>query len=443
MTLAADAHPDAFSAAHAVVAGRASGDLAHARERGLARFVTLGLPSVRDEEWRWTPVTQLARIPFEAAPAAGEPGAASLARHAIASAGPRVVLVNGRAASAHAVPPAAADARAGVRVEGLATALAERRREASSALFRLVGAATEGAFPSLNAALLEDGAFVHVPAAHDVTAPIQVLALVAASEGPIVSSPRLVIVLEENARATVIETHAGAENDSLSNAVVEIELAAGASLEHIHVQAHGEQAHHVATTRVRVARDATYRSHVVSLGARLSRHDLSVELAGEGARCELFGLSLLGGSQHADHHTFVDHAVPHGSSEQVYEGAYAGTSRGVFSGAVLVRRHAQRTEAHQKNRNLILSDGALVDSKPQLEILADDVRCTHGATIGQIEDDTLFYLRARGIGEQDAREMLVRGFLQEQVSRIACEPARADIERRVSARLLDLELARS
>lgn len=436
MTLAAET--TAFRKVHEEVARRADDGLGSVREAAFEAFERAGLPTTRLEAWRSTPTSALGKIPFHApvarpssSPAAHE---MSLSGHQ----GIRIVLVNGRFAPELSRLATLPD---DVKVASLAAARRERRAEIDALLFSLVSSREAGAFPALNAALFEDGTWVSVPKGLALETPIQVIHVADAAGEPVLCSPRLLVTLGENAQATIVETHGGRAGESLTNAVAEIALAPGAVLEHVQVQIQAPSAFQVATTSVRVDRAATYRSHVFSLGARLSRHDLNVELAGEGASTELYGLSLLGGTQHADHHTFVNHAVPHGSSNQVYDGAFGGASRGVFNGAVRVAPHAQKTDAHQKNRNLILSADALVDSKPELEIHADDVKCTHGATIGQLEESQLFYLLARGIDPAEARAMLVRGFVQGQVDRVRHEATRVDIAARVHARIAEIDAA--
>ena len=436
MTLAAET--TAFRRAFEAVRSRAHDGMQPVRDAAFAAFEARGLPTTRQEAWRSTSVAQLGKIPFHAPEdrTASSPAAQEMSLSGYE--GLRIVLVSGRFApemSRLATVPA------GVRIESLAAALRERPQETGARLLSLVGAEDAGAFPSLNAALFEDGALITVDPGVVVSRPIHVVHVADAAGEPVLCSPRLLVSLGEGAQATIVETHGGRAGESLTNAVTEIDLGPGSVLDHVQLQIQAPGAWHVSTTRARVARSATYRSHVFSLGARLSRHDLWVGLAGEGASAELNALSVLAGSQHADHHTFVDHASPHCTSNQVYEGAYGGASRGVFHGAVRVAPDAQRTAAHQKNRNLIVSDDALVDSKPELEIHADDVKCTHGATIGQLDEDHLFYLRSRGLDAREARRMLVRGFLQGQVDRLRNDELRADIGARVLARIADMEIA--
>lgn len=413
---------------HAHAADLAASPLRRRREAEFERFLELGFPTTRMEDWRFTSIAPIAQASFIACTEVRDPSVAAPFLLPELG-GARIVLVNGRSVPSLAVP----STQDGVTVEGLAVALEERRPLLDLNLARLAKSDCH-AFVALNTAFLADGALVHVARGTVVEEPIHIVSVMASDAGSVAAHPRILVVLEEGAQATIIETHAGAGEGCFSNVVTEVALGAGAVLDHSHVQRQPVSSFHVASTVARLSRDAALTSHVFSLGARLSRHDLSIQLAAEGASCVLNGLSFLAGSQHADHHTFVDHAVPHGSSDQLYKGVYAGRSRGVFTGRVAVREDAQKTVAHQKNRNLLLSGEALVDTQPQLEIRADDVRCTHGASIGQLDDDQLFYLRSRAIGEIDARRMLTAAFASEIVDRARPSALRSELQRLLAER---------
>jgi Fe-S cluster assembly protein SufD len=412
---------------HACAAELAASPLRRQRETAFERFLALGFPTTRMEDWRFTNLAPIAKASFACSIEPVDPAIAG--PFLPFPGGARIVLVNGQHVPSLAVP----STHDGVRVESLAVALSERLPLLDLNLARHASF-DRNAFVALNTAFLADGALVHVPRGTVIEEPIHIVSITTSKAGNVATHPRILVVLEEGAQATIVETHAGAGEGCFSNVVTEIALGAGAVLDHSHVQCQPASAFHVASTVARLSRDASLTSHVFSLGARLSRHDLSVELAAEGAGCALNGLSFLSGSQHADHHTFIDHAVPHGSSDQLYKGVYAGRSRGVFTGKVAVRENAQKTIAHQKNRNLLLSRDALVDTQPQLEIRADDVRCTHGATIGQLDDDQLFYLRSRAIGEADARRMLTAAFAAEIVDRVKPAALRAELQRLLAER---------
>jgi Fe-S cluster assembly protein SufD len=242
------------------------------------------------------------------------------------------------------------------------------------------------------------------------------------------SHPRTLVVAERGSQARIIETYAGPENETyLTNAVTEVSLEDGAIVEHYKMQRESEQAFHVGRVFTRQARDSQFASYSFSLGGALVRTDIDVHLAGEGSSCGLYGLFLGHGSQHVDHHTVIDHAVPRCSSRELYKGILDGRARGVFFGTVIVRPDAQKTDAQQTNKNLLLSKEALVESTPRLQIEADDVRCKHGSTTGQLDATALFYLRSRGIGEAQARTLLTYAFAADVVERITVAPLRRSL----------------
>jgi Fe-S cluster assembly protein SufD len=275
-----------------------------------------------------------------------------------------------------------------------------------------------------------------VPAGVVVESPIHLLFVTVTRDAAPVIQPRSLIVLDRASQATVIETYAAVSAETyLTNATTRCILGAGASLDHHRVQQESERAFHVGATDARQARDSRFASTSIVLGGRLVRNDVRVRLEAEGATSTLHGLYVIGGRQHVDTHTTVDHAAPHGTSRQLYKGVLDGRARGVFDGRIIVRRGAQKTDAHQTNKNLLLSDGVEVDSKPQLEIFADDVKCSHGAADGQLADEALFYLRSRGLGEDTARALLTYGFASEVVSRIPIDALRVRLEALLTARL--------
>jgi Fe-S cluster assembly protein SufD len=244
-----------------------------------------------------------------------------------------------------------------------------------------------------------------------------------------VSHPRNLIVVGTGGRATIVESYVGPGRDAyFTNAVTEIEGGPGAIVEHYKVQRESEAGFHVATVQARLDRDAGFDSYNVSLGGALTRNDINAVLDAEGVQCRLDGLYVASGRQHVDNHTCIDHARPHCGSRELYKGVLDGASRGVFDGRIIVRPDAQKTDARQVNKNLLLSEEALVDTKPQLEIEADDVKCSHGATIGQLDEDAMFYLRSRAISEEAARNLLIQAFVSEVIHRIRIEPLRAGLE---------------
>ena len=408
------------------------------RRGAIARFAELGFPTTKQEEWRFTSVAPIAEQRFMLAPVPRSllPTPSDVERLCV-GVGPRVVFVDGRHAPSLSTP---ADLAGGVRAASLAAAL---RTNAGSELARahLTRHARwrESAFAALNTAFLADGAFVHIPANTTLEWPLEVVFLStgrAGSDGPIVSHPRSLIVVERGARAAVVETYAALSDGVYwNNAVTEVVVGEGASAELYRVQQEGPHSFQVGTTHSRQERDSYLGLHVVTLGAALARHDINALLDGPGAELILNGLYLLGGAQHADHHTVIDHAQPHCASHEFFNGVLAERAHGVFNGRIIVRPGAQRTDSKQTNNNLLLSTEARADSQPQLEIYADDVKCTHGSTVGPIDQMQLYYLRSRGLSPEAARSILTYGFGAEILGRMRHPEVRERLDRLVRARL--------
>jgi Fe-S cluster assembly protein SufD len=395
------------------------------RREAIERFEMMGFPTFRHEAWRYTSVAALARVPFETAPRAKvTPGALAALLDDDGDAA-RVVFVNGH----H--EPALSRPRAGLSVAPLSAALGRPDGDLRELLARVAGPG-DNPFTELNTALFSDGALLRVPRGTVLEAPVHVVFVSApgGSGAPAVSYPRCLIVAEPGSQAVVVESHVGLEGSAgLTSAVTEIDVREGAVLQHIRIQREAVGATHIGALHARVGRQATWASHSLALGARLSRVEVRALLAAEGADVTLNGLYALKGSQHADHHTLVDHAAPHGTSRQLYKGVLDEASRGVFDGTVIVRPDAQKTDARQENRNLILSADALVDTKPTLMINADDVKCSHAATIGQMDETSLFYLRSRALGVEDARRLLIRAFIVDVLQRLPVAPLRDALEK--------------
>lgn len=402
------------------------------RRAAIARFAELGFPTAREEEWRYTSVAPIVEAAF---PPAVDQDANGVDAEAI---GPfmlgsaewsRLVFVNGHySAKLSSVRPLPD----GVRVANLAEALVTDGQLLESQLGRYARDARDG-FAALNAAFLQDGAFVYLPAGTRVQEPIHLLFVAAAG---VLAQPRTLIVAGPASEATIIEHYVGlADRAYCENAVTDVAAGDGAVVRHYKLQEEGEQAFHVAAIQVDQQRDSTFRSCSAAMGGRLVRNTLGVRLAAEGGTCTLDGLYVVGGRQHVDNHVTVDHAQPRCASQQLYKGVLAGRSRAVFNGRILVRRDAQKTDANQTNKTLLLTEGPEVYSKPQLEIFADDVRCTHGAAEGQLADEAIFYLKSRGLREETARTLLTYGFASEVIGRIPVEPVRAHLDRLLLARL--------
>jgi len=402
------------------------------RTAAFARFVETGLPTPRDEAWRHTPLAPLTRGRFEPADpeAPPEPGVLSLLPDA-GPRGPRLVLVNGRLSPELSRLDAS---QPGVAAMSLREALATRPASLEPWLARVADGAT-GAFADLNSALAGDAAVVLIAAGAVLDAPIRVEHVGGGPSGTVAYS-RTLLVAGRGSESRIVEVFASrADRASLTNAVTEVVIEDGASVDRCKLQQEGGDALHVATLAVRLGRDARFYDHSLVLGAALSRDDIDVRFEGEGSECVLNGLFVVDGRRVADTHSRIDHARPHCSSRELYKGILDGQARGVFGGLVIVRPGAQKTDAWQMNRNLLLSSEALVHSTPQLEILADDVKCRHGSTTGQLDPAALFYLRSRGIGEAAARGLLTWAFASELLRTLRDESVRAAVEKRLQERL--------
>jgi Fe-S cluster assembly protein SufD len=412
-------------------AARASGEpaaVASLRDRAAARFAELGLPTTRHEEWRFTNLAPVARIPYRRAQ--GQPPAdaeARLAPHRLSGA-VELVFVGGRFAPGLS---RLGELPAGLAVGSLAELFAAGSPGSESALAEL-GRPTDfadHALAALNTALFADGAFVGVAPGAVVDRPVHLLFLGHAEEGvPTAAFPRVLLLAGERSQATVVERYIGADGESyLTCPVTELVASPGAVVDHYKVQREGRDAHHLAVFTVETGRGANVTSHSISLGGALVRHDVRARLAGEGGEATLNGLYMVRGRQFVDTHMRVDHAEPRCASHELYKGILNESARAVFNGRIYVHPHAQKTDAKQTNRNLLLSKEALVNTNPQLEIFADDVRCTHGSTVGQLDDEAIFYLRSRGIGEVAARSLLTYAFASDIVERIRVEPVRQEL----------------
>jgi Fe-S cluster assembly protein SufD len=431
-----DAAPERhWSEAFGATAASRSGEpawLEASRKAALARFVELGFPTRRDEEWKYTNPAAIAKVAWQPA----EPGRAS--RASLDALGlpldgdPHLVFVNGRFA---AELSSLADAEPQVTIASWAQLLATDPAVVQEHLDR-DDALGDRAFAALARAFAPDGAFVRIPRDHVAARPIWLVFLTEPGAQPSASHPRFTVVAEPSSRATICEVHATAGGGAaLANALGEIRVAENAQIEHVKLQLDGDDAIHLGQSAFHVARDARVATTLVTLGAATARHDVVARLDGPGAECTLDGLYVTRDGQHVDCRTTVDHRAPHGASREHYKGVLSGKSRGVFNGKVIVRPDAQRTDAQQKNDNLLLGEGPEVDSKPQLEIEADDVKCSHGSTIGQLDEDALFYLRSRGIGAIDAAALLTRGFVAQITERVPAGAFRDRVESLVLTRL--------
>jgi Fe-S cluster assembly protein SufD len=405
------------------------------RERGASAFTSLGFPTVRDEEWRFTNVAPVTAGEFRLADDA-EVSAGTLESLPYAGAvAQRLVVVNGRFAPELS---RLSGLPRGVRAGSLAAAVNGDLQAETEVVQRYLGQLADfsaRSFAALNTAYIEDGAFVHLPDGVVLEQPLQILFVSAAGQ-PAVSHPRTLIVLGERSQARIVETYVGtADVQYFANAVTEVFVGESGVLDHYKVQQERGSAFHIGSMHVHAARSANFSSHSFSLGGKLVRNDVLATLDGEGAEVTLNGLYLADGDRLVDNHTTIDHARAHCPSHEVYKGILGGRARAVFNGKIIVRQDAQKTDAKQTNRALLLSDDALINTKPQLEIFADDVKCTHGAAIGQLDEDAIFYLRTRGLTFFEARDMLIHAFAGEILERVKVEPLKAALESELYAQL--------
>jgi Fe-S cluster assembly protein SufD len=401
-----EAARDHFLALHAQLApGDEPAWLAALRREAKSAFADAGLPSTRLEEWRYTNPAALAKMRFELPHRDASDAFTPDSRQLELGPGARFVFVDGVFAPALSSAPALAG---GARVDSLRGL---RRGDASSLEGRL-GALLppkQSAFADLNTAFLDDGAVVRAPAGADVTDAVH-LVFVSTQARPTATHPRVLVLAERGSRIRLVQDHLALHAEGFCNPVTEVHAGEDSSVDLVLLQREPERRFHVSSLAVRQERASRVGTHTLSLGGGWLRNDASFLLAGEGAECRLHGLYVGGGEQLVDNHTLVDHAVPHCTSDELYKGILGGASRGVFRGRVIVRPHAQKTNAQQHNPNLLIGRKAEIDTKPQLEIYADDVKCSHGSTIGQLSADALFYLRSRGIEQDAARDMLTAAF---------------------------------
>ena len=414
---------------HAAFAARLGSEpawLEDLRARGLAALEDSGFPSRRREEWRYTNVELVMREPFALTDASAPPVDRAAAQSAVLgdASAPQLVFVDGGYAPELSAPPADSD---GVLAESLADVL----RDDPARLNGLLGGEVDiklHPFAALNTAYVSDGAVVTVPRGAAAERPVVLRFLARGGETRSIAHPRVLLIAEPGSRASIVLDFASLDTGThLPNAVTAVRVGTNAELHVVTLQRESDDAVHFSLLRTRQERDSRLRSHVVTCGGALVRNDLEALLADEGADCTLNGLFYGAGARKIDNHTLVDHAVPHGSSRQLYKGVLGDRSRGVFRGRVVVRPDAQKTDATQSNPNLLTSMGAEVDTKPQLEIHADDVKCSHGSTSGQLDPDARFFLRARGMAEPEAREFLTRGFASEIVEALPVEALREPV----------------
>jgi Fe-S cluster assembly protein SufD len=418
---------DHFAARAGDLPGADHGWLDERRRQAMTRFSELGFPTTRDEAWRYTslaPITGAGLGPVNGAP--------SSTSSVIPAIGPfvsaditRIVFIDGEFRPEHS--------QIGAMPEGAWVTSFRRMLEREPSLLEHHFARhlnhDDHALRALNTAFAVDGAYIRIPEGSYKKLPIHIMYISTARDEPVIMHPRNLIVAKPGSRVSIVEHYVGVDDACYHNNVVtEMVVGDGATVEHYKLQHESRAAFHTATLHVDQGRDSTVSSHSIAAGARLARHEIESLLGAEGASASYYGLYMGDGDQHVDHVTLIDHAVPHCESTQVFKGIMNDRSRGVFTGRVLVREDAQQTNAQQQNRTLLLSDDALVESRPQLEIYADDVKCSHGSATGRLDEDSIFYLRSRGIGEEDARSLLTYAFASEILRSIRVKLFRTNLE---------------
>ena len=402
------------------------------RKQGMARFQALGFPTTKNEDWHFTSVAPIAERTFRPAAAGGVIDKADIDRFNFGESGwHTLVFVNGAFSKDLSSNAPLGDK---VRVTSLAGAIKAGAVGIDSHMGK-IATFEQHAFTALNTAFMNDGAFIEIGADAVIEQPIHLLFF---SDGVGVSHPRNLIVTARHSRATVIESYVSLGNSAyFTNSVTEISLGEGSHLDHYKLQRESESAFHVGTVQVRQARDSQLHSFSLAVGGSLARTNIYTSLDGDAATCTLNGLYLTDGAQHVDNQTSIEHIAPNCPSHELYKGVLDGRSHGVFNGKVYVHPEAQKTDGKQSNNNLLLSPTARVDTKPQLEIFADDVKCTHGATVGRLDELAMFYLNSRGIGPETARILLTYAFAADVLETIELEPLRVQLEKMVLARFVE------
>ncbi len=405
------------------------------RKKAIGHFEALGFPTQKHEQWKFTNLATLLRIPFKPA-ILGRPGGVVAENLEPFTFGvlktSQLVFVNGRYAPRLSYLRSLPE---GVRVAPLAEMLRAEPETLEKHLTRYAQF-EDDPFVALNTAFFQDGAYVEVPKGTVVGEPIHLLFVSTSRDLPIVAHPRNLILMGAGSQATVIESYAGwAPDVTFTNAVTEVAPGPAAVLDHYKIQREAETASHIATMTVHQDRDSSFSSHSISFGGNLVRNYVHTLFRAPGGSLILNGLYMTSGTQQADNYTRIDHVAPACTSVELYRGILGGKSRGVFNGNIYVRKDAQKTVARQTNKNLLLSKEAFVDSTPGLEILADDVKCNHSSTIGQLDENAVFYLRSRGIDEEAARNILTYAFAADVVNQVKVAPVRIKLDQLIVSRL--------
>ncbi|HEY6953223.1 MAG TPA: Fe-S cluster assembly protein SufD, partial [Bacteroidota bacterium] len=413
------------------------------RKDALARFVELGFPTTRHEEWRFTNIAPIRNTEFHSATESSDAAVNVSELNHLFLTGPRsfkLVFVNGHFAGQLSNIPVQ---RANMKVGSLASAMKDGDRDATDNISR-IASFKDNAFVALSTAFLRDGAFLCLGDDVVVDDPIECVFIATGKQPSLIASPRNLFLVGRNSKATIVESYVGPGAESyLNNVVTEVVVGENASVEHDKLVTEGPHSYHIGTTFIHQAGGSSFINNAVALSGAIVRNNITVILAGQGADATLNGLSLGTGDQLIDNHTTIDHTMPHCTSHELYKSILDGKARGVFNGKIFVREDAQKTDAKQTNKTLLLSDDATINTKPQLEIFADDVKCTHGATVGQLDEEQVFYLRSRGIGEVLARDILTSAFASDVVERIHSENLKSRLQDLIRTRLEEGRNARN
>lgn len=407
------------------------------REQSINTFIKLGFPKGGrgNESWKYTDVRQIAKVPFKAASPHRHELLPDSEVESVAFAGSRwsrLVFIDGNYAPQFSSNVAT---QYNVVLANIAEVM-HTHPDLLKAHLAQYANHEEEAFIALNAAFVHDGAFIYVPDDTEIEGPIQILFLSSSQVEAVASHPRLLVVVGKRSKVNILETYAGlGGGPAFTNSVAEYAIGENSSVHRYRLQREANQTFHIATTQVDCSIGARFDSVTMDIGSKLARHNLNIKMSGERSQCHLGGLYSVDEDQHLDNQTFVDHAAARTSSYQLYKGIASGASRSVFNGRILVRKGSQQVEASQTNKNLTLSNKAEIDSKPQLEIFDDDVKCKHGAAIGQIDQNALFYMKSRGLDEKSAKSLLMSGFLSEVIESIAHVPVRALMDSVIQAKL--------
>ncbi len=423
------AYLSAFAIFEESLNGRSATPLHALRKSAIGRFAELGFPGTRDEAWFHTNVAPLVRTSFRTTTAADVRRVWKTEDAIQELAATRLVFVNGFYSAEYS---RTGNLPHGVRVCSLSELMASEPEWVETHIARHA-AYEEHAFVALNTAFLQDGACVYIPRGTAVESPIHILFISIPSGGPSISHPRTLVLAEEDSQATVVETYTGG-GAYFSNAVTEVIADDRTVVDHYKLELESPEAFHIATMQSRLGAGSNLSTHGISLGGKLVRNEVNVLLAGEAGEATVNGFYLTDNEQHIDNHTLIEHAEPNCSSHELYKGILGGRSSGVFRGKIHVHRKAQETDAYQSNQSLLISDGAGINTKPQLEIYADQVKCSHGATIGQLDQNAVFYLRSRGLSHATAQRILVHAFAVDILNRIKPDSVRDYLERIVMDR---------